>query len=48
MQARVVALLRRIGAPQQREASGGVRMMLVFNAADKAAGPDCEFAVTLS
>jgi hypothetical protein len=32
---------------QQRQPSGGVRMVLVFNPANQGAGPDCEFAVAL-
>ena len=32
---------------QQRQPSGGVRSVLVFNPANQGAGPDCEFAVAL-
>jgi DNA-binding transcriptional MerR regulator len=32
---------------QQRQPSGGVRMVLVFNPANQGAGPDCEFALAL-
>ena len=32
---------------QQRQPSGGVRMLLVFNPANQEAGPDTEFAVAL-
>jgi hypothetical protein len=32
---------------QQRQPSGGLRMLLVFNPANQGAGPDCEFAVAL-
>jgi hypothetical protein len=32
---------------QQRQPSGGVRMVLIFNPANQGAGPDCEFAVPL-
>ena len=31
----------------QRQPSGGVRMLLIFNPANQGAGPDCEFAVAL-
>jgi hypothetical protein len=32
---------------QQRQPSGGVRMVLIFNPANQGAGPDTEFAVAL-
>jgi hypothetical protein len=32
---------------QQRQPSGGVRMLLVFSPANQEAGPDTEFAVAL-
>jgi hypothetical protein len=32
---------------QQRQPSGGVRMLLVFNPDNQGAGPDCEFALAL-
>ena len=32
---------------QQRQPSDGVRMVLLFNPANKGAGPDLEFAVAL-
>ena len=32
---------------QQRQPSGGVRMVLVFKPANQGAGPDCEFALAL-
>lgn len=31
----------------QREPSGGMRMILIFNPANQGAGPDCEFALAL-
>jgi hypothetical protein len=38
---------RMMRSEQQRQPSGGVRMVLVFNPANQGAGPDCEFAVAL-
>jgi DNA-binding transcriptional MerR regulator len=32
---------------QQRQPSGGVRMLLIFKPANQGAGPDCEFALAL-
>jgi hypothetical protein len=42
----IEALVAR-ASEQQRQPSGGVRSMLIFNPANQGAGPDCEFAVAL-